>query len=181
MIKKRVFEAYDFAKKAHNGQMRKFSNKEYFVHCKYVARIIEDLTKDEDLVIAALLHDVIEDTNSSIYDLRIKFGDKVTNIVCELTSYIEENQCKTKYLSDKISKMSTDALTIKLADRWHNVMFLDKDCKTHQQLSFLKKYVKETVAIIDYLLPKRELNDVCRVLVRKISDECDYLKIKFLF
>lgn len=181
MLKSRVIEAYNYAKEAHNGQKRKFVDKDYFVHVKYVARIMEDLTHDEDLVIAALLHDTVEDTKVSELDIRIKFGDKIANLVIELTSYKAKDACKVEYLSNKMCHMSTNALTIKLGDRWHNVMFLDKDCKTKEHLGFVKKYVKETETIMGKISDSRELNSPCSILFRKIVDECDYLKLKHLF
>lgn len=50
MIKEKVFEAYEYAKEKHKGQKRKFSGAPYFVHPKAVARIVEQLTDDPDLV-----------------------------------------------------------------------------------------------------------------------------------
>jgi len=178
MIKDRIFTAYNMAKKAHDGQMRKYSDQEYFCHPKYVARMIEDITKDEDLIIVALLHDTIEDTSVEYEDIADAFGQKVSDLVLELTSEQDKGKMtKAEYLIDKMNKMSKEALIVKLADRFHNVKYLDKDCKTRQHLSFVKRYYLETVEILSNLNYQNKGREI-GLLVRGIQFQLDYLECK---
>ena len=177
MIKDKVVLAYNMSKEAHKGQMRKYSNQEYFIHPKSVARIVEDLTKDEDLIISALLHDTLEDTDITYDEILENFGKKVADIVVELTSDRPRDTKKSTYLIDKMNKMSTDALLIKLADRLHNVRYLDKDCKTREHLSFVKKYYLETIEILNGL-NYRNKRKAIGILERGIQYQSDYLECK---
>ena len=114
MIKELVNKSYNFAKEAHEGQVRKFTALPYFSHCKYVARIISDLTSNEFLISAALCHDVIEDTSVTEEELRSHLGDIVGDLVMELTSDKPKKMSKRKYLTEKMNKMNEGALLIKL-------------------------------------------------------------------
>ena len=83
--------AWDFAKAAHQGQVRKFSGKSYFdAHVQKVNGTVKLYTTDEDLLIAAILHDVPEDCYDSIWEgyseIKKLFGKRVADLVMELTS-----------------------------------------------------------------------------------------------
>ena len=71
---RRLFNAFTFADSAHHGQLRK-SGEPYIIHPLAVAEIVADLGLDVDSVIAALLHDCIEDTPASHLDIAKKFGE----------------------------------------------------------------------------------------------------------
>ena len=142
MIKQGVVDAYIFAKDAHEGQLRKFTSLPYFSHPKYVARLVEDFVPDNtDMVISALLHDVVEDTHVDLQTIYNKFGDHVGDLVQELTSIKPSKMSKRRYLLEKMNGMSEEALIIKLADRLHNVQFLESDGVVR---TFIKRYVEET-------------------------------------
>jgi GTP pyrophosphokinase len=182
MIKEIVVKAYDFAKKAHEGQYRKFSSLLYFTHPKAVARIIEQLTGDEDMVAAALLHDTVEDCGITIETIQTEFNEKIATLVNELTNKKEEergNRNKREYLYEKIRNLSDDALTIKLADRLHNVMFLEKDAKDIEQQKFIKYYYEETRFILRGNFIWR--NEIQRVLVNRIESILDFIKIRYKY
>ena len=105
MIKKIIFDAYEYATEKHKGQMRKNSDLEYITHPKYVARIVEQLTDDPNMVAAAFLHDVIEDTDTTFADIRDKFNLEVADLVNELTNKKEERgKMKKKDYSQMFSK-----------------------------------------------------------------------------
>ena len=151
--------AWDFAKEAHKGQIRKFINKPYFgAHVVKVNGIVKQYTTDEDLLCAALLHDVIEDCfedpEVGYHVIEEEFGKRVADIVMELTSSkedIDENyNSKADYLIVKMIHMSDDALVIKLADRLQNI----SDAFTASE-RFRNKYFKETVKIMDELNVQR--------------------------
>ena len=118
-----------FATEKHDGQIRKFNGEPYVNHPIRVANTVNEFTLDEDIIAAALLHDVIEDTNATETEIREKFGDNVANMVLALTSDKEKIKQvgKTKYLLDKMNELSDDELLIKLADRLDNVSDLSKD------------------------------------------------------
>ena len=181
MIKKRVIKAYNFSKQKHDGQKRKFSNLDYFVHPKWVARKVEELTKDEDLVIVALLHDVIEDTDTSYEEINKVFGKKIADLVYELTNdnILKVQMGKKAYMSYSINKMSSDAFTVKLVDRLHNVLFLEGD---EADKNFIRWYWKETKYILEHL--KREnslINKVQLAIIHRVQAVLDFLEIRYEF
>jgi len=176
MLKKNVIQAYSYAKEMHQGQKRAFSKLDYFTHPKYVARIIEQLTNDEDLVIVALLHDVIEDTPATYKDIKNKFGKTLADLVFELTNKIPKNTTKKLYMLEKMQNLSEPALTVKLADRLHNVIHLEYD---HVNINFIKKYYTETKYILDNL--ERPLNKIQEALLKRISSILDFLEIRYDF
>jgi GTP pyrophosphokinase len=120
----RVRRAYDVAKDAHQGQMRK-SGEEYITHPVAVTQIIAELGLNETTVVAALLHDTVEDTPYSLEQLRKDFGDEVANLVDGVTkldklTYGPTAEAET--VRKMVIAMSRDirVLVIKLADRLHN-------------------------------------------------------------
>ena len=79
-----VERAYDVAKLAHVGQMRK-SGEEYITHPVAVSQILAELGLNDVTIIASLLHDTIEDTPYSLAQLRLDFGDEIANLVDGVT------------------------------------------------------------------------------------------------
>ena len=75
-----IQRAYETAAKAHEGQLRK-SGEPYITHPVAVAGILSELGLDRATIIAALLHDTVEDTPYSLPQLRNDFGDEVANLV----------------------------------------------------------------------------------------------------
>jgi GTP pyrophosphokinase len=112
--------AYAFAKYKHKqtGAIRKGSGLPYFVHPKAVAMIILENGGTIEQINAGLLHDTLEDTETSSLELKTLFGEKVASMVWELTnSKIEiEKLGKEEYMNKKLVTLSEDTLTIKLAD-----------------------------------------------------------------
>lgn len=184
MLKDRVVRAYIFAKESHADQKRRFSGLPYFSHPKGVARKIEDLTKDEDMVIAAFLHDVVEDCDISIETIKIEFGVNVARLVQALTSdKVELKTCpsKAEYLLKKMLTMADDELILKLVDRQDNIQYMDKDCKTTEHKRFVKKYSIETKYIIDGLEKSRRLNELQSLVVDMINVRLKYIDRKYLW
>ena len=77
----RVRAAYEMARSAHEGQLRKDGRSPYVTHCVSAADITVDMGLDEDSIVAALLHDVIEDTSVTHEDIQKQFGPSVADIV----------------------------------------------------------------------------------------------------
>ena len=120
----RVRRAYDVAKEAHQGQLRK-SGEEYITHPVAVTQIIAELGLNETTVVAALLHDTVEDTPYSLDQLRKDLGEEVANLVDGVTkldklTYGPTAEAET--VRKMVIAMSRDirVLVIKLADRLHN-------------------------------------------------------------
>lgn len=166
-------EAWDFAKELHKDQVRKFINKSYFIaHVQKVNGIVKQYTTDEDILCAALLHDVIEDCfedpDVGHHILEEKFGKRVADIVKELTSSKDEidndYDSKADYLVVKMFHMSDEALFIKLCDRLQNI----SDAFTASE-RFRNKYFQETIQIMDELEKNRRLNRIQGLLANQIK------------
>lgn len=184
MIKERIVKAYNFSQERHKGQMRKNSDLEYFTHPKYVARIVEEFTEDETLIISAFLHDLLEDTPTTEDEITEIFGADVASMVRELTNdSVERGSMKKKeYILYKMSNMSDSALTIKLADRFHNILFLEADSDGAEE--FLKYYYKNTRFIMDHIKERRldegnNFNHIHLKLIDRINTVLDFLKIRY--
>ena len=122
--------AYVFAMKAHGGQTRK-SGDPYFTHPLAVASILTELKADSATVATALLHDVVEDTDTTVEDIRRLFGDEIARLVDGVTklSQIELQSEASKQAEDFrkfVLAMAEDVrvLLVKLADRLHNMRTL---------------------------------------------------------
>ena len=176
-------KAWNFAKEAHKGQIRKFVNKPYFgAHVVKVNGIVKQYTTEEDILCAALLHDVVEDCfedpEVGYHIIEEEFGKRVADIVMELTSSkedIDDNyDSKADYLIMKMIDMSDDALIIKLADRLQNI----SDAFTASE-RFRNKYFQETVQIMDELEGHRRYNRVQDLLVNQIKMKLDNINSIF--
>jgi len=116
--------ALKFAKESHKGQVRKGTTRPYITHCLEVARILHKHGYSEDIVIAGLLHDTVEDTEATLEDLERLFGEEVSNLVKYVTEdkspSLSWNERKVMYI-----KMLTDApegaVVISAADKLHNI------------------------------------------------------------
>ena len=126
-----VSRAFDVARDAHEGQLRK-SGEAYITHPVAVAEILAHLGLNQPTVIAALLHDTVEDTQYSLTQLRSDFGDEVANLVDGVTK-LDKIQFNNRQEADAESfrkmmlAMSRDirVILIKLADRLHNMRTLE--------------------------------------------------------
>lgn len=146
-------EALEFAREAHRDQKRKYSLEPYIEHPRRVAQIVKSIPHTTEMISAAYLHDVVEDTPVSIEDIRDKFGVKIALLVEELTD--EYVKASYPHLNRKMRKMreverqatiSPEAKTIKLADVIDNTRDIvdnDKD--------FARKYVQEMEVLLEAL------------------------------
>ncbi len=131
--------ALNFAINSHKGQYRK-SGEPYVVHPILVAAIVAYISQDETMVIASLLHDVVEDTPVTIDEIKNSFGDDVATLVEGLTKIVEirDESLIPSYSNEKLitsalsfrkillaSIKDVRVLVIKLCDRLHNMLTLD--------------------------------------------------------
>ena len=126
----RLRAAFEFAREAHSPQRRK-SGEPYIIHPVNVARIVaEELELGADPIIAAFLHDVVEDTPYTIEDIKERFGENVAFLVGVVTKEKKDKYVQSKQVDNFrqiLASMQYDvrALLIKLADRLHNMRTLD--------------------------------------------------------
>ena len=122
-----LVRAYEIAHLVHEGQLRK-SGEDFIQHPIGVARILAEQGMDATTIIAAFLHDSVEDTSLELQELRTIFGDEVADIIDGLTKidrikYRSKEQERAENLRKMIVAMAKDmrVLIIKLADRLHNM------------------------------------------------------------
>ena len=134
----RIKKALDFAQKAHEGQCR-LSGEPYFTHPYEVAIILAGLGMDEATIIAALLHDVVEDTDVSIDVIRREFGEEIAQLVDGVTKmnvleYSSREEQQAESIRKMVLAMANDirVILIKLADRLHNMRTLKFQSRERQ-------------------------------------------------
>ena len=158
-------DAIDFAEQMHKGQFRKGDKKPYVIHPKAVYNIIKSFNiKDKIILVAAWLHDTIEDTKATYNIIKRKFNKEVANLVKALSSDKKqlERQGKEVYLLNKMLQMSDNELTLKLADRLHNVT----DIMSNPKAEIL---YNQTVYILNGLREKRTLKKVHKKIIKAIE------------
>ncbi len=169
--KTRLELAYTFAREKHAGQKRA-SGEEYFTHPLKVAMICATTYElDVDSIIAALLHDVVEDTETSIKTIQNLFGDNVAELVIGLTKLRSikiksEKMLKAENYRNFVISVSKDirVLIIKLIDRYHNISTL----QFHKSPEKRQRIALETLNIYIPLAErmgmeelKRQMENIC--------------------
>jgi (p)ppGpp synthase/HD superfamily hydrolase len=173
----RIKQAHAFAGAAHRDQTRKFTGELYLTHLEETAQLLWEATDgnaSQDMYIAAILHDVVEDTDVTLEEVGREFGGLVMVLVGELTidQKAKEEEGKKLHLTRKINGMSEPAFLIKLCDRFSNVSGL-MDRRVPDK--FVKWYVKETQYILEHL--DRQLTETQEHLTKKIGQMLVYLKL----
>ena len=137
-----INNAFLYAKNGHQGQKRK-SGEEYITHPLHVAIYLAELNFDIDTIKAALLHDLVEDTDITYQDIKKTFGKEVADLVDGVTKldkikYNSREEAKADAIRKMVIAMSKDirVLILKLADRLHNI----------ETIEFHKKWTQEKIA-----------------------------------
>ena len=140
----RLRAAYDMAHLAHSGQLRR-DGSPYVTHCVAAADISVDMGLDEDSIVAALLHDVIEDTQLTHHDIARQFGEPVANIVEGVTKltrvqYTSKEDEQMENLRKMLMAMAKDirVILIKIADRLHNMRTMAYQTEEKQRIKSLE-------------------------------------------
>ena len=164
-------EAYDFIIKKHDGQLRK-SGEPYYHHLIEVAYIVASLQCGPATIISALLHDVVEDTDTTVEDIEKMFGSEVAKIVSVLTkiqrlklSKITSEEFEAEDHRKIFIGMAQDirVIIIKLADRLHNLRTLAA-LSPERQIAICKETNEVFVPIAHRLgldKIKTEMEDLC--------------------
>lgn len=160
-----VTAAYTFAKEKHDQCPPRKSGEPYITHPVEVYKILKDEwgIKDENYLIAALLHDVIEDTDVTPEEIKLRFGDEVLELVSGVTKLKSSTDRETlKKVLDK-SYINPGVALIKLADRLHNMRTLqfmkpEKQIAKSQETLDIYTRLAESLGLWN---AKTELEDLC--------------------
>lgn len=163
-MSERFEKAVEFATRAHEGQTRKYTDEPYITHPLAVAEIVRKVpSHTEDMLIAAVLHDTVEDTDVKFEDINREFGITVTRLVHYLTEVSRPEDgnraLRKKIDADHYASGPSESQTIKVADIIHNT----RDIST-QDPRFWVVYQKE----MRYALSVLTLADpVLRIIAQK--------------
>ena len=147
-----VARAKAFAQKAHRamGQKRKYTGEPYIVHPQAVAQLVASVTDDPQVIAAAWLHDVVEDTSVTLKDIEEQFGTRVMELVADLTDVSRQpdgNRAVRKAIDlAHTAKASPEAKTIKLADLIDNC----RSIVAHDS-KFAPIYLEEMARLLEVL------------------------------
>ncbi len=150
-----VLRAAEFAATKHQGQRRKGNTKRpYIGHCLEVARMIAEVAKSDDPTIlsAAILHDVLEDTETTREELSNAFGERVADFVSQVTDDKSLPKKERKQAQvDHAAHLSPGAKLIKLADKISNVREIGNDPPGDWSDKRRRKYLKWAKKVVDAL------------------------------
>ena len=123
-----------FAVKAHAGTERRGKGYPYIVHPMEAVEIVSTMTKDQELLAAAALHDTVEDTDVTIEQIREEFGDRVADLVAsesdEMPAGVSEEDSwhsRKQAAIDRLAKASHDAKIVALGDKLSNMRAIARD------------------------------------------------------
>jgi (p)ppGpp synthase/HD superfamily hydrolase len=159
-----ILKAIRFAEQKHQGQKRKFSGEDYISHpiiVSYYIPYFKNSKNINNLICAGILHDTVEDTQTSYNEILEQFGMSIASLVFELTSSKEEIDKigKTEYLKKKMVGCSSYALVIKLIDRLANI----SDNPT-------EKMLQDTRDIISFVKENRKLTKTHLKIIARIEE-----------
>lgn len=179
---KLIKKALIYADNKHSGQMRK-SGEPYIIHPIAVADKLVSFNADCNIVCAALLHDVLEDTNTSKEELKQEFNNDIAYLVDGVTKFKDDGVSSKQELKEQyIRKVTTSILSdvrviiIKLMDRLHNMETLNYQSRDKQ-----KKIAKETLEIyvpLAYYLGMYQIRFLLEDLAFKYLNPVIYKKIE---
>lgn len=180
-------QAISFAVKAHEGAKRKGNHMPYIIHPMEVMTIVASLTSDEEVIAAAALHDVVEDTSYTIEDIRQTFGERIATLVAHETENKREGQPKSE--TWKVRKQEQleqaqyapmEAKMIMLADKLSNTRASLRDVqkeghsvwqkfnmKDEKEQEWYYRKVAEVLSELRDTAPYQEYESVLEELFRK--------------
>ena len=179
---KRLFDAFTYADTEHHGQLRK-SGEPYIIHPLAVADIVADLGLDVDSVIAALLHDCIEDTGATHEEIAKLFGPTVADLVEGVTKltrvqYVSKEEEQMENLRKMLMAMAHDirVILIKICDRLHNMRTMEYQSPRKQREKSLE--TMEIYAPLAHRLGMQKLKWELEDLSLRYLDPVGYKEIE---
>lgn len=159
--------ALEFATAKHYGQTRKVTGNPYISHPIHVAALLpkyKTSKRIDELKVVCLLHDTVEDTDTTLSEITSLFGSFVASLVAELTSDDKEIKKvgKVVYLKNKMVGMSSYGLTLKLLDRLSNISDAPK-----------ASYVEDTVDMMNFISENRKINATQAKIMNDILTICE--------
>jgi len=171
-----LMRAIDFAMVKHHGQLRSGTNRPYIVHPLAVARIVSAYTQDLVVLRAAILHDVIEDTDTKPSELEELFGSKVTSVVMELTDdHRLSKKEQREHLFAHAHEKSWEARMVKIADGISNVSDTGPGAPEGWSRSLKLAYVKTCAKVTEACVRG---GDIPPLLHQKMLDEVHAARIR---
>ncbi len=167
------------------GQHRKGSDIPYIIHPFGVMLIASNVTDDEDILIACLLHDIVEDVESSIYgraEIQADFGNNVLALVMDVTKDENEQDWHLQskaYLNHLEYKASDGAIIVSAADKIHNLLSIISD---YQRVGddlwgrFTTKNSKDQLWLYESILAVIQKRNAPTVLCETLAEQVDTLK-----
>ncbi len=178
----KIRRAYDFASYSH-GDQRRISGVPYILHPTSVACIVADMGMDTDSIVAALLHDVVEDTDTPLDIIRDMFGEDVALLVDGLTKlskikYTDREEHQAENVRKMLMAMSNDirVIIVKLADRLHNMRTIG--CVKEQKRRDKALECMEVYAPIAHRLGMKAIKEELEDLSIRYLDPVAYSEIE---
>ena len=147
-----ILKATKFSALKHQNQKRKDGKTPYIIHPISVAMILAEIggVDDKEILSAALLHDTIEDTDTTADEIEREFGARVRGVVEELTdnkllSYSERKQLQI----DHAPKLSKDSTLVKIADKISNITDVINESPPEWDINRCKEYIDWAEAVIN--------------------------------
>ena len=172
----KLLRAIEFAENAHKGQVRKGTDTPYSVHPKTVADFLGDALCQEDIIVAGVLHDTLEDTGTKESDIRELFGDRVLALIKEVSEPDKSLSWeeRKKHTIESVKTISTEAAMIMCADKLHNILSMLGDLKEMAERAdgfgdFEERFWSRFKAPIEK--QKWYYTEVADALMHKLKDE----------
>ena len=180
--KRKIKKAYEFANLAH-GDQRRVSGVPFILHPTSVACILAEMGMDTDSLVAALLHDTVEDTKVTLKEVEEAFGEEVARLVDGLTKiskiqYTDREEQQAENVRKMLMAMSNDirVIIVKLADRLHNMRTIE--CVKEQKRRDKAVECMEVYAPIAHRLGMKAIKDELEDLSLRYLDPIAYNEIE---
>lgn len=180
--KRKIKKAYEFANLAH-GDQRRVSGVPFILHPTSVACILAEMGMDTDSIVAALLHDTVEDTDVTLEQVGDNFGEEVMNLVDGLTKiskikFTDREERQAENVRKMLIAMSNDirVIIVKLADRLHNMRTIE--CVKDQKRRDKALECMEVYAPIAHRLGMKAIKDELEDLSMRYLDPVAYHEIE---
>lgn len=126
-----------FAVRAHAGTERRGKGFPYIVHPMEAVEIVATMTRDQELLAAAALHDTVEDTDVTVEQIRAEFGDRIASLVASESDIVQEGvseedswHARKQAAIDRLAAASHDAKIVALGDKLSNMRAIARDYAT---------------------------------------------------